>query len=468
MGESSSQAKWLFQSAALSPRQAYVLDTVLGRWWGQSWSWSSEGAMKGESTLHWDGKTVAIWEDHSLVTSNLQPKDGVKCQWGLWSEDEKMALWLPFFAPRDNEPQEDASSFLPMDPLAVTFWALTCWSEQAGEFALDLHGRPNVGSAPWASSQQEVHFHGSKWAAADQHRLPWVECMWHGLRGRTEWAETPTMTCQWTFDVDVAFKHLGRSWRKHWALQCRDVFTGRWSLVLERWSVMKGRWRDPYDTYGWITKTHHGMPLTWFVLAAKRRKPFDVGLDPARSVLPALVEQLDFAGPEHRVSWHPSWTALSDSGVFDSESTMVHSWPGIEPNAVRSHFLRGTPGKWWKRLVEHGISHDASLGWSDDMGFRNGISRPFQAYDLTREECMSLVIQPMAVMDEAMRGPLGWTPQKAAVELTRSMDAVAVVGGQWMSCWHNTSVSEDGEWEGWRATYVHMLGHAQNLGVTTL
>ena len=115
---------------------------------------------------------------------------------------------------------------------------------------------------------------------------------------------------------------------------------------------MKGRWRDPYDTYGWIRKTHHGMPLTWFVLAAKRRKPFDVGLDPAQSLLPALVEQLDFAGPEHRVSWHPSWAALSDSGVFDAESTMVHSWPGIDPNAVRSHFLRGTPGKWWKRLVE--------------------------------------------------------------------------------------------------------------------
>lgn len=468
MAESSPMVRWLFHSTAISPRQRYVLDTVLVRWWGQSWSWSSEGATEGQSSLHWAAKTVVSWKNHSLVTSGLQPKDEVKCQWGLWREDEKIALWLPFFDAPDQGAKEEGSSFLPMDPLAVTFWALTCWSEQAGEFALDSHGRPQVESAPWARNHEDVHFHGSKWPAATQHRIPWVECMWHGLRCRTERSETPAMTCRWTFDVDVAFKHLGRSRWKHWALQFRDVCMGRWSLVSERWSVMNGSLSDPYDTYGWIGKIHHGMPLTWFVLAAKRRRPHDVGLDPTLSVLPALVEQLDFAGPEHRVSWHPSWTALDDSGVFDAESEMVHSWPGIDPNMVRSHFLRGTPGKWWKRLVEHGISHDASLGWSDDMGFRNGISQPFQAYDLTRDECMSLVIEPMAVMDEAMRGSLGWTPQKACVELMRSMNAVAVVGGQWMSCWHNTSVSEDGEWEGWRATYLHMLSHAQNLGVTTL
>ena len=26
-----------------------------------------------------------------------------------------------------------------------------------------------------------------------------------------------------------------------------------------------------------------------------------------------------------------------------------------------------------------------------------------------------------------------------------------------MSCWHNTSVSEDEPWLGWRATYLHMV-----------
>ena len=51
-------------------------------------------------------------------------------------------------------------------------------------------------------------------------------------------------------------------------------------------------------------------------------------------------------------------------------------------SAVRTHFLRGQSGAWWRLVESMGIEHDMSLGWARDVGFRSGISRPFQAYDL--------------------------------------------------------------------------------------
>ena len=51
-----------------------------------------------------------------------------------------------------------------------------------------------------------------------------------------------------TFDVDVAFCHLGRPrWKSH-LLQCRDVLLGRWQTASMRRRVLSGKSKDPYDT----------------------------------------------------------------------------------------------------------------------------------------------------------------------------------------------------------------------------
>ena len=88
---------------------------------------------------------------------------------------------------------------------------------------------------------------------------------------------------------------------------------------------------------------------------------------------------------------------------------------------------------------------------------------PFLAYDVQGERAMALTIHPIAAMDSALKGALGWKPDRAAQEMDRLMTVVSEVGGVWMSCWHNTSVSEDEGWKGWRATYLHMVQSARSL-----
>ena len=110
-----------------------------------------------------------------------------------------------------------------------------------------------------------------------------------------------------------------------------------------------------------------------------------------------------------------------------------------------------------------GVSEDASLGWSRDVGFRSGVSRPFQAYDVASERPLNLIVHPIAVMDSALRDGLHWNPDETNDKLDEMLSVVADVGGTWMSCWHNTSVSEDGDWAGWSSTYTHMISTARRL-----
>jgi hypothetical protein len=74
----------------------------------------------------------------------------------------------------------------------------------------------------------------------------------------------------------------------------------------------------------------------------------------------------------------------------------------------------------------------------------------------------------VAAMDSALVHGLNWNPEEAKEQLDKLMEVVAVVGGTWMSCWHNTSVSDHGEWAGWRSTYLHLVQTARSLSRRTL
>ena len=122
--------------------------------------------------------------------------------------------------------------------------------------------------------------------------------MWHAIAGQGLPAQP--LVCDWTFDVDVAFKHKGRSRLKSWLLQVRDFGLGRWAAVQERFKVNRGWIQDPYDTYDWLLEHHRGEQVTFHVLAATRNRPYDVGLDPAGSRVASIGGGL---GPATERRW---------------------------------------------------------------------------------------------------------------------------------------------------------------------
>jgi hypothetical protein len=50
-----------------------------------------------------------------------------------------------------------------------------------------------------------------------------------------------------------------------------------------------------------------------------------------------------------------------------------------------------------------------------------------------------------------------FTPQKATETIKELNAEVKKVGGTFMPLWHNTSFSEDGDWQGWLDVYIRMV-----------
>jgi hypothetical protein len=56
-------------------------------------------------------------------------------------------------------------------------------------------------------------------------------------------------------------------------------------------------------------------------------------------------------------------------------------------------------------------------------------------------------------MDVAMKDYLEMTPEQALDEVRYYKEVIEKTGGLMVSVFHNSSLSEEGEWKGWRKVY---------------
>jgi len=94
------------------------------------------------------------------------------------------------------------------------------------------------------------------------------------------------------------------------------------------------------------------------------------------------------------------------------------------------------------------------------MGFRAGLTVPFSFFDLARNEPTNLRIHPVAVMDVTLKDYGRLNPQQSLEIISQVVQKIRSVNGEFVSLWHNESLSDSGRWKGWRVVYEEMLREA--------
>ena len=109
----------------------------------------------------------------------------------------------------------------------------------------------------------------------------------------------------------------------------------------------------------------------------------------------------------------------------------------------RNHYLRMQIPDTWEYLADAGFSYDTTLGYSDCVGFRNGMCHPFKPYNLRTGLEIGINEIPLTLMDttlfEFLKLDLG-----TAWNLTQQLiDTVERYNGVLTVLWHNTRFSGD-------------------------
>lgn len=391
-------------------RHDYAVELVVGEVLGLAWEWTEE---PGDISV----RTEGLLAGKEVVTD---PPMGT---WKGWE--------LPYAAGGE------------LDVFAFAFWVVTRMEEWT-EAGRDAHGR-FMGSASWAARTGVLE-------------VPVVELVvraWAAERGLPNPAPRSS-TWYATIDVDNALAFRGKPPWRVLAGFGKDVVDGAWSRLAERWAVVRGQKKDPFDTYAELLELHKrgGVESVFFFLMADRG-PHDEGLPFGSKGLAEAIHRVE---SQALVGIHPGYASHGDLERIRREAGRLRAVVGREVAHARQHYLLHDARRAWPALVTAGLREDWSMGYADQMGFRAGMARPFTAYDLAAERRLPLRVHPVLVMEATLGRYLGWTAGEETLErVWRGAQAAVDVGGDVVTIWHNETFAGRGEWEPWRQFYQTLI-----------
>jgi hypothetical protein len=343
----------------------------------------------------------------------------------------------------------DERSFLPFDLFSAAFYLITRYEEYLPH-ETDKYGRflPEQSIAFNAGFLDEPLV--DRWIL---HLADLLKKNFPGIEMKPR-----EYTFQPTIDIDHLFAFRGRGLYRTLGGSFRSLQHGDWRRFSDRFKVISGMKKDPYDVYKFLEEVHepYGLNPFYFLLnASYGGDDNNIALRSGKAA--EIVRALDKHG---RAGIHPSLASNHDPGFLLKETEGLASVLGRPVTVSRQHFLLSKFPETFRNLYNMGISDDYSLGYAGMTGFRASTAAPFPFFDLEKNEKTALILHPVSVMDVTLKNYRTLMPQEANREAASIAKKVKAVNGELVSLWHNESLSEYDGWEGWREVYTEFLTDA--------
>lgn len=290
----------------------------------------------------------------------------------------------------------------------------------------------------------------------------WSEEFWLLLKTKFPTLTRKERTYQFitTVDVDNAFAYKEKGFVRTVAGFLKDLFSLQFKRLKTRFLVTLNQQKDPYDTYSYQLEMiqKHQLKFIYFFLIGDYGMN-DKNIPLSNRAFQSLIKQL---GDYAQVGIHPSYGSNEHFKKLEKEVIRLEPILKREITQSRQHFLRVKFPETYRNLIELDIFNDYSLGYNTHCGFRAGLCTPFYFYDLDLEVETRLLIHPFAVMEGTLKYFLNLKPKEAIEKYQQLIDEVKQVNGTFISMWHNDSLCDEGEWEGWKSTFEKMIEYGKS------
>lgn len=264
----------------------------------------------------------------------------------------------------------------------------------------------------------------------------------------------PAFTFLPTFDIDMAWSYKEKGVYRSLGAGLKSLSKLDFQSLQERWQVSTGAKQDPFDTFEYIkaqTNKYNHSSLYFFLVG--KHSPFDKNISPDNKNFIQLIKTI---ASNHKVGLHPSYYSENQ---LEEELNTLQTIIGAPIEMSRQHYVRLKLPSTYQLLLEQKIYADYSMGYPDQLGFRNGLAIPTPWYDLEKEEQTSLIIHPFQIMDVTLKNYLQQAPEQAIEKIKSIINSVHNYGGTCISIWHNSSF--DLQWKGWKKVFEEMLSYAK-------
>lgn len=258
-----------------------------------------------------------------------------------------------------------------------------------------------------------------------------------------------------TIDVDNAWAFLNKGALRAGGGMVKAGSQFNISELIHRAKVLASRKNDPYDTYVYlkeIQKENDVESIYFFLLGD--RAGFDKNVPHTNQKLQNLINEISSYA---KIGLHPSYASYLDREQLGKEVDRLKSITNKDVKIARKHFLRLCIPETYRNLEKVGITHDYTMGYADDVGFRASICSPYTFFDVLQDKELFITIHPFAYMDGTLNEYLKLSVESSVEKVLLLKAQVKLVGGEFIGVWHNETINNKGIWQGWRQVYESSL-----------
>lgn len=232
-----------------------------------------------------------------------------------------------------------------------------------------------------------------------------------------------------TFDIDQAYRFLGRNWLKH----PPNIFKK------ETIQTLFLRQNDPFDMYDFIlneTEKNKLQPIFFFLLCDEDAN--DSRVSPSSRCLQQRIKSIH--DKEYITGIHPSYRSLERDSI-GLEKALLETITGQPVLYSRQHFLRIRFPDYFRAIAKESIQHDFSLLYPDTIGFRAGYSRSFFFFDLLKNETTTLMLHSTCWMDATFEYYRTDKNEEIQQKITELVQQLMKINAKLVTLFHNDLLS---------------------------
>jgi hypothetical protein len=256
-----------------------------------------------------------------------------------------------------------------------------------------------------------------------------------------------------TIDIDIAYAFKGKSFKRRFGGFFRSLISFDFLDIKNRILHLSGG-RDPYDTYQILKEIQDDSNAkSHYFFQVGKHGTFDKNLPLNKYMLKLISKVSQYAD----IGIHPSYQSNLSLENLKDEINSLSKIIDKPISKSRQHYLKMTFPNTYENLISAGITADYTLGFADKIGFRAGIAIPYPFFNLVRDEIRPLTIHPFQIMDGSLKDYMKLSPKEAILKVDEIKKATKDVQGQFISIFHNSSVTNQGEMKGWLAIYKSLF-----------
>ncbi|UGU17116.1 polysaccharide deacetylase family protein [Sinomicrobium kalidii] len=318
---------------------------------------------------------------------------------------------------------------IPFDIFAASFYLLTRYEEYLPHVK-DEHGRyPAKESLAWEHGFLEI---------------PVVDCWVRklavalGKRFPEENFGKRKANYISVIDIAAAYAYRKKGIIRTLAGTALDLTGLRFNKVLERYLVLLGFKKDPYDYFDWLIEKHktYGTDAVFFFLLGDY-SAFDKNIPYNKGSFRTLIKSV---ADYHIVSLMMSYYAVNDPAQLKKERRRLIDIINRPVKRARARYNRLLVPETYKASVEAEFNEDYTMGYSSFPGFRAGTCTPFYFYDISYEIQLPLKVNSFCIQDSAL---LAFDDEREVREkMLELYGRVQEVGGDFVAVFSNERWTE--------------------------